>query len=171
MAYYPTIPGYAPIFIQTQEDTTAVNILTAFGVIVKEHDIPIQRKPKDPYRNEWYDEHGDDEYIGSQLYMESFTFTETFAMLSREVDSDTSRAALAKQIEDFQDYLSKGEFSFYDDYAKRGFRKVRLSEFHAPSRGEYDSIGGKTRVIFDVTFKVNDPVTRMKLIDGEIVEA
>lgn len=169
MAYYPNIPGYAPFYIQTATDAKAVDIMTAYGVVVKNHDIPYQRKPKEPYKNEWFDEHGDDEYVGETMYMESFTFSEKCVMITKEADSETSRQLLANQIAAFQDYLSHGEFMVYDDYTKRGFQRVRLNEFPTPAQTDYDVFQGKTRIIFDVSFKVNDPVTKIGLNSGKLV--
>lgn len=168
MAYYPNIPGYAPFYIQTATDANAVDIMTAFGVVVKNHDIPYQRKTKEPYKNDWHDEHGDDEYVGDTIFMEAFTFTEKCVMITKEADSDEARQVLADQIAAFQDYLSHGEFKIFDDYTKRGFQHVRLNEFPAPAQSDYDVFRGKARIIFDVSFKVNDPVTKMGLRDGKI---
>lgn len=169
--YHPTIPGYAPLYIQTATDSSAVDILITYGVVVKNHSFPITRKPKEPYKNTWFDEHGDDEYIGDKMYVEAFTFTEKCVMITKENDSASARQKLANQIRTFQDYLFNGEFMIFDDYTKTGFRKVRVSDFPTPSNEDYDVCNGKARVIFDVTFKVNDPETLMKMSAGKIVEA
>lgn len=169
MAYYPNIPLYAGVYIQTPDDELMVDIRETFGVVVKSHAIPYNVKPKEPYKNDWKDEHGDDEYIGSTMYMEAFTFTEECVMITKERYSPDARQKLYEQMMAFRNYLTKGEFNFYDTYTCKGFQKVRVSEFPIASSEDYDVFNGKARLIFSVTFKVNDPVTEMMIEDDSIV--
>lgn len=168
MAYYPNIPNYKPFYVQRPEDTAAVNIMTEFGVVVKSHAIPYQVKPKELYKNSWHDAHGDDEYVGDEMYMEAFTLSLECVMITKAYTDDASRGQLYEQLHSFQQYLSSGKFFIYDTYLNKGFCDVRLSEFPEPSSDDFDSFRGKTRLIFNVVLKVNDPVTEMWLNEDQI---
>ena len=167
MLYVPSIRDYNPFYIQGSGASSATDILTTYKVVVKTHDYPSFRRPKEPYKNDWKDEHGDDEYT-AQLFFEAFSFKAECAMFASGV---TARADLNAGIRAFMDYLSGGEFSTYDAWTGFGFRKVRLAEFKMPSEGDFDEMDGYARVIFTVEFKVNDPMTRMVLSNGSIVTA
>lgn len=167
MLYVPPIRDYKPFYIQFG-DGDAIDIKSAYSVIVKTHDYPAVRKPKDPYKNDWKDEHGDDEYLG-QVFMEAFTFNAECAMFAEDSTGGTAIDDLNDGIQTFMSALSSGEFSTYDAWTGFGFQHVRLSEFKMPSSGDYKAWNGKSRVIFNVEFKVNDPITRMVLSNGSIV--
>lgn len=166
MLYVPPIRDYQPFYIQLSGSQTATDIKTAYSVIVKTHDYPSYRKPKEPYKNDWKDENGDDEYV-AQMYYEAFTFRAECVMFAK---GETARADLTASVRAFMDALV-GEFKTFDAWTGFGFQKVRLSEFRMPSDGDFDEMDGMARVIFAVDFKVNDPVTKMKLQNGAIVTA
>jgi hypothetical protein len=166
MLYVPHIRDYKPFYIQTGTASSAVDIKTAYKVIIKTHDYPSYRKPKEPYKNDWKDENGDDEYT-AQMYYQAFTFKAECVMFA---SGQTARADLTAGVREFMDALS-GEFKTYDEWTGFGFQKVRLSEFRMPSEGDFDEMDGYARIIFSVEFKVNDPITKMKLQNGSIVTA
>ncbi len=171
MLYVPPIRGeYHPFYIQLNGASSAVDVKSIYSVIIKTHDYPSFRKPKDPYKNDWKDEHGDDEYT-EQLFFQAFTFKAECVMFAKGSSEDAAIADLKEGITDFMDFLSGGEFSTYDGWTGFGFQHVRLGAFNMPSNGDYDTMDGKSRVIFTVEFKVNDPMTMMTLDDGEIVTA
>jgi hypothetical protein len=177
MLYVPSIRGeYHPFYIQLN-GSTAVDVKSVYSVIVKTHDYPSFRRPKDPYKNDWKDEHGDDEYI-EQMFFQAFTFKAECAMFAKGETEDAAIADLKEGITDFMDALSGGEFETYDAWTGFGFQHVRLSEFKMPGEGDYDTMDGMSRVIFTVEFKVNDPMTLMTLDTntqsqtyGKIIEA
>ena len=171
MIYVPTISNYKPFWIQ-QATGSAQDILTTYGVIVKAHDYPSSLKVKDPYKNQWHDEHGDEEYIPSTgLMVEAFTFNLECAMFAKAVTEDTAIADLNAGIRAFQAALRSGALKTYDEYTGFGFQKVRVSEMQNVSSDNYDVKDGMTRVIFNVTLKVNDPVTHMVKSGNNIVDA
>lgn len=171
MLYVPPIRGeYHPFYIQLSGSNSAVDIKSTYSVIIKTHDYPSFRKPKDPYNNDWYDENGDDEYT-AQMYFQAFTFKAQCVMFAKGQTEDAAIADLKSGVYAFMDALSGGEFKTYDGWTGFGFQKVRLSEFRMPGEGDYDTMDGMSRVIFTVEFKVNDPVTKMKLQNGAIVTA
>lgn len=150
--------------------SSAVDVKSVYSVIVKTHDYPSFRKPKDPYKNDWKDEHGDDEYI-EEMYFQAFTFKAECVMFAKGETEDAAIADLKEGVTDFMDALSNGEFKTYDGWTGFGFQHVRLSEFQMPGDGNYDTLDGMSRVIFTVEFKVNDPMTLMTLNNGSIVTA
>lgn len=174
MLYVPPIRDYKPFYIQSGTAQTATDIKDTYSVVVKTHDYPSFRKPKEPYKNNWFDEHGDDEYL-AEMYYEAFTFKAECVMFA---SGSGARADLAAGVRAFQNALA-GEFSIYDDWTGFGFNGVRLSQFQMPSEGNFSVFRVKsgsttteyTRLIFTVEFKVNDPVTRMVYSNGAIVEA
>ena len=173
MLYVPPIRDYKPFYIQSGTAQTATDIKDTYSVVVKTHDYPSFRKPKEPYKNNWFDEHGDDEYL-AQMYYEAFTFKAECVMFA---SGSGARADLAAGVRAFQNALA-GEFSIYDDWTGFGFKGVRLSQFQMPSDGNFSAFRVKagsttteyTRVIFTVELKVNDPVTRMVYSNGAIVQ-
>lgn len=170
MLYVPPIRDYKPFYIQVGTAQTATDIKDTYSVVVKTHDYPSFRKPKEPYKNDWKDENGDDEYT-AQMFFQAFTFKAECVMFAKGSSEDAAIADLKEGITDFMDFLSGGEFSTYDGWTGFGFQHVRLGAFNMPSNGDYDTLDGKSRVIFTVEFKVNDPMTMMTLDDGEIVTA
>lgn len=168
MLYVPLISDYKPFYIQQEGSQAAINILDTYKVIVKTHDYPLSRKIKEPYRHSWFDQHGDEEYLGA-LYYEAFTFSAECAMFARDGVEDANQS-LRAGIRAFEDFLSQGGFSVYDSWTGFGFKDVRLVEVSVGSNA-FDYIDGRARVIFNVTFKVNDPATRIVYNNGSLVEA
>ena len=168
MLYVPTISNYKPFYVQFATGS-AVNITTTYSVIVKTHDYPMALKAKEPYKNQWKDQHGDEEYIGSDgLYFEAFTFKMDCVMLAKASSLDAAIADLKAGVVAFRNALSTGFFKTYDAWTGFGFQDVRLVEFPMPQNSDYGVFGKSARVIFSVTFKVNDPVTNLVLQNGQI---
>ena len=167
--FVPPLNNYAPFYIQRATDASAINIQTTYGVTILVHEYPSRRKVKQPYKNDWKDQHGDDEYT-EHLFYEAFTLTLKCCILTNEANASTSRQEIKAQIRNFQNAISEGEFKIYDDWTKFGFRKVRIDEFPAISEGDFDNLDGHCRLIFNMVVKVNDPITNMVLSNGQIVE-
>ena len=167
--YIPPIGDYAPFYIQRSTDSAAVNIQTAYGVTVLSPEYPAKRKVKEPYKNDWKDQHGDDEYT-DYLFYEAFTLTFKCAIFTLEADTDTARAELKAQMRNFQNAIAQGEFKIYDAWTKYGFQKVRISEFREISQGDFSAWNNRCRLVFTMVLKVNDPITNMVLQNNQIVE-
>lgn len=169
MLYVPTISDYQPFYIQFASGD-AMDIKTVYSVVVKAHDYPSSFKVKEPYKNQWKDEHGDEEYIPSSgLPIEAFTFKLECVMFAKNSTDAGAIADLNAGIRAFQSSLRSGMFKTYDAYTGFGFQNVRLVEFPNSNAADYDVMGGMSRVIFSVTLKVNDPVTHMVLSGSNIV--
>lgn len=167
MAYIPEIIDYKPFYIQTSVEEGAIDT-TQWGMIARVNPFPILPIPKEPYKNEWLDEDGDDEY-NAQMHYESFDFEVQFHIITKGEDAVS---ALVTQTEAFFEKIRHGEFMVYDAYTKIGRRNVR----YAGGKGE-NFLGrikrGASKASCDltITFKVNDPITRITYSNGKLVEA
>lgn len=167
MAYVPDIIDYKPFYIQTDADEIAVDT-TEWGMVAKTNPFPVLPNPKDVYVNEWKDEDGDDEY-NAQMYYDAFEFDVQFYV---KTVGDNADAELVSQIESFFSKIRAGEFRIYDSYTGLGRQKVRYAGFNEDEYRKRKKSGtGWTRAIFTVKFKVNDPTTRLTMIEGKLVEA
>lgn len=167
MLVVPPISDYKPFYIQTQNGESAIDIKEVYSVIIKAHDYPLTRTVKTPYNNAWFDEHGDDEYLGP-VYFEAFTFRAECVMLARDSAGGTAEADLVSGVRAFENFLcTTGPLRIFDSWTGFGFRDVRLVSV---TEGKFDRWDNRTRVIFTVEFKVNDPATRMVLYNGSIVD-
>lgn len=166
--FIPKISDYKPFYIQRPGEN-AVDIKSAYSVIIKTHDYPMGLTPKTLYANDWPDRHGEEEYIGIQgLYFQAFSFKmECVVFARRSGDQEGAIVDLRNGIRNFRTFLSKGFFKTYDKWTGFGFQSVRLESFSMPDASNYDVWNDMARVIFDVQLKVNDPVTRMVLTESE----
>lgn len=161
--YVPTISGYEPFYIQRDSDNTATNILSTYGVIVKDSGYPMGRKAKTPYMNDWKDRDGDDEW-NEVINYEAFSYELDCAMfvrITQQVNEQTARQQLAAGVKSFEDFIKNGEFKFWSGWHRFGFQRARIDEFYAPSSGNFAVVGDFVRVFFSFTIKVNDPTTAM----------
>ena len=163
MAYIPDIIDYKPFYIQTNEDSNAINT-TAWGLVAKMTPFPILPNAKTPYNNEWLDEDGDDEYT-AQMHYEAFEFEVSFYVKTIGADAEKM---LVEQIEAFFSKVKDGDFKVYDEYTGLGRQRVRYVGYKEES---YKATDKWARAIFSVTFKVNDPITRIKFDGKKLVEA
>ncbi len=166
MLWTPFINNYKPFYIQTDADATAVDTMQRWGLVAKTNPYPAFPTPKEPYKNEWKDEDGDDEYT-AQIYYESFTFEVQFFIKAYAETDKSAVAVLRGQMSDFFEHIRHGEFKVYDSYTGLGRQKVRYAGYE---EGEFKARDDWARLIFTVTFKVNDPATFLTLSDGSITE-
>lgn len=167
MAYIPDIVDYKPFYIQTDADTTAVDT-TEWGLVAKSNPFPVLPTPKEPYKNEWLDEDGDDEY-NAQMHYEAFEFSVTFYVKAFGSNAET---VLLSQVNEFFSKIRQGEFKIYDSYTGLGRQRVRYAGFDEEEyKRRFKGTSSWARAIFTVTFKVNDPTTRIVLSGGKLVEA
>lgn len=162
MLYVPFISDYKPFYIQFRTGF-AIDILNSYSVVVKAHDYPASFKVKEPYKNQWKDEHGDEEYIAQDgLKFEAFTFRMECVMFARGATLDAAIADLKNGVAAFRNALMQGFMRTYDSWTGWGFKDVRVDEFQPPSDSAYGAWNDYARVIFTVVLKVNDPITSMK---------
>ena len=80
--------------------------------------------------------------------------------------ANTADSVLVSQIRSFFDKIKSGEFKVYDSYTGLGWQKVRYAGY---SEEDFTKNKDWARAIFTITFKVNDPISRLSLSDGKIV--
>jgi hypothetical protein len=164
MIHIPEIVNYNPFYIQTSADAEAIDT-REWGLVAKVNPYPLLPKPKAPFNNEWYDEHGDDEW-NDVIYYEAFEFSVSFYIKAYDSDEGSAEQIIREKVDSFFSKIKSGEFAVYDAYNGIGRKKVRYAGY---SEEEFKRRSNYARAIFSITFKVNDPVTRMTLKKGQIV--
>lgn len=165
MAYIPPMRDYKPFYIQAETDETATDT-REWGLIAKTNPYPALPDPKDPYGNDWNDEDGEEEFTAAMHY-KSLEFEVAFYCKAFAAEGDSAVKVLRDQLDAFFDKIKQGDFRIYDSYTGLGRQKVRYAGFKEDGflqRKDW------ARSIFTVTFKANDPITRMTLEEGSIVE-
>jgi hypothetical protein len=165
MVYIPKILDYKPFYIQADGDQAARDT-TEWGLIAKVNPYPLLPNPKSPFANEWFDEHGDDEWC-NKMYYEPIEFSVSFCVMAYDGENITAEEEIRESVENFFSLIKEGQFSIYDSYSGIGRQKVRYAGY---SEEEFTRKGNKARAIFEIRFKANDPVTRMELTNGKIAE-
>ena len=165
MAYIPEITNYKPFYIQTKDDSVARDT-TEWGLVAKTNPYPLLPDPKDPYKNDWNDEHGEDEWV-EKMYYKPIEFTVSFYIKTFDNPFGSAEEVMREQIDSFFTMIREGEFSIYDSYNGVGRKKVRYAGY---SEESFERRKDWARSIFQVKFKVNDPVTRMVMYNGSIIE-
>lgn len=159
-AFVPHMKGYKPIYIQVASgDGKVCHDTTEWGLVAQTNPYPALPNPKEPYRNDWPGEDGDDEYT-AQMHYEAFEMQVGFYVKCFNSGTVKAPEVLRLQLDSFFSAVKQGEFDLYDTYTGLGYRKVRYAGYGKP---EYLARENWARLIFTATFKVNDPVTRMKL--------
>lgn len=160
------ITNYKPFYIQYGENALATDTKTAWGMVAKTNPYPLLPTPKDPYKNDWKDEDGDDEYT-TYMHYKGFEMEVEFYVKAVDGTTTTAAADLHTAVWSFFTAVREGNFRVYDAYTGLGFQRVRYagSDFEDATFKERN---GTATVMFTVKFKVNDPVTRMTLNNGVI---
>lgn len=165
MVYIPKILDYKPFYIQTDGDSAARDT-TEWGLIAKVNPYPLLPDPKDPHKNEWFDEHGEDEWC-EKMYYKPIDFSVSFCVMAYDTPEGTAEELIRESIESFFSTIKEGQFKIYDSYSGIGRQKVRYAGY---SEEEFKRKGEKARAVFEIRFKANDPITRMELYNGQIIE-
>lgn len=150
---------YAIYFKKMRDGALVVDTLDNWGIVCKEFPFKLYGEAKELSSHDWKDEDGDDEYIPSELPIAAYELEVEFAY-----KGDMNSAN--EKIRGFLDYLTGrggtgAELMVYDTYTKIGRQHVRYVNvgedvFHRQE-------DGGDVVVFNVTFKVNDPVTDITL--------
>lgn len=164
MIHIPHIVNYKPFYIQAKGDSVARDT-TEWGLVAKTNPYPLLPNPKEPYKNEWHDENGDNEYVEA-LYYQAIEFTVSFYIKAFDSAEGTAEGIIRKNIDDFFSKIKDGEFLIYDSYNGVGRQNVRYAGY---AEEEFTRKDDWARAIFKISFKVNDPITRMIMSDGKII--
>lgn len=163
MPYVPTIRDYKPFYIQAASDATAWDTRT-YGIVAQSQPFPEVYEVKEPYGNNWHDENGDDEYVAA-MKVKSFEHTIKFYIKALPATGKTAIGVLNGLRDQFRAKLIPGEFKIWDSWQERGYTKVRFVKESVETRVISDEAAW---MIFSVTFKVNDPTTRVSYSNGVI---
>ena len=164
MPYIPNIRDYKPFYIENEWDTAAWDT-TTYGMVVQAQPFPGVTEVKDLYKNDWKDEHGDDEYVPYSMKLKAFEYTVKFFVKTIATVGSTPIESLNDQYNDFMGKLLQGEFKVWDSWQERGFQKVRLVKSSIEQRDITDE---QAWMLFSVTMKINDPVTQVSLSNNHI---
>lgn len=166
MPYVPNIQDYRPFYIQTANDASAWDTRD-YGLVAQTQPYPDNIEIKQPYKNDWFDENGDDEYV-AETYAGAIEFEVKFYVKTLASANTDPMDTLNAQKASFRNKIRSGFFKVYDSWNKVGYRNVRFVKDNVEQR----QIGDDSAwMIFSVTLKVDDPVTKMSLSGGSIVVA
>ena len=112
MIHIPDIVNYKPFFIQREGDAVASDT-TEWGLVAKVNPYPLLPTPKEPFKNEWMDENGDDEWVESMHY-QSIEFSVSFYIKAYDSDEGTAEQVIRERVDQFFSVIRQGEFSVYD---------------------------------------------------------
>ena len=157
----PTIVDYKPFKIgyKVGDVENVADTLTQFGLIVKSNPYKVMPDMKEPYGNDWKDEDGTDEYVKGMKH-KSYDIQVSFYVKAKDDTTKTAAEYVRDAQKDFFDVIKNGDLKIYDAYTGIGRQKVRYVGTSGESFREKD---GTARLIFTVTFRVNDPVTLITL--------
>ena len=166
MPYVPSIRDYKPFYIQTSDDVTAWDT-TTYGLVAQTQPFPDNCEVKEPYKNDWFDENGDDEYVAA-MCRKAFELTVKFYIKALPTTGAEAKSAienLNELRESFRSKLIPGEFKIWDSWQERGFQKVRFVKDEVETREITDEYAW---MIFSLTLKVNDPSTIVSFVNNVI---
>lgn len=130
-----------------------------WGLRVEELPLVLRGSAKELYKNTWYDEDGDEEYVPDELPMESYELELTLGTYNG-----------VEKVIDFIDYLRLGgEFMMYFPDREFGVRDVRYKNtgtdaFRFNHKARVNGADTElTLIIFKVTVVVNAPTSSVTL--------
>lgn len=160
------IRNYHNLYFQAVGDDSAWTEAD-YHLVAQSQPYQDNAQVKEPYKNDWLDEDGDDEYTAA-LFLKSFEFQVKFFVKAVDESDADAMGEVVAQRNAFRDKLiDSGSFKFYDSWNKCGFREVRFVKDETDARHVGD---GGAWMIFSVTFKVNDP-NAVALSGGSLVNA
>jgi hypothetical protein len=141
--------------------------VATWGVFCKKIPFKVFDKVKAPAKRSWYDEDGDDEYIPTGgLKLEAYTMKVEFGCKKIAVNNSFGSASVddvRAKVGKFLEYLkTSGMMNMYSSHTRIGRQNVRL-ESVGESGTWVTEDDGTEYLVFEVTFKVNDPNTDIKL--------
>lgn len=162
MAYVPSIRGYKPFYVQAFSDEHAKDT-REWGLVAKSQPYPLSVKVREPYKNTWLDEDGDEEYAEAGIRFESFELEVKFYIETRPSAELTAADLIDLQLQDFLSYMRKCcKHGFYDDSVDIGYKDVRLGTMSVEQDHTKDT-PDRAWMIISIKFKVLNPSERAAL--------
>ena len=172
----PTIRGYKPFYISTASPqwVTDHNEYVAYPseenyyMVAQSQPFPLEYKVKEPYKNEWPDKDGDEEFNpgnSESYHLEAFEITVKFYVKAvdergtGDEDDPSPATEMTTAIRNFFNTISQRKIAIYDSWQGIGFSDVRFVSGNVEKRriSEVSFGNGSAWAIVAVTFKVNDP--------------
>lgn len=166
--------NYKKLYLQKEETGSVMKeTVEDFGMWVMA-DTPFKTgsEAKSLPSNDWIEDNGIEEYVPASggLPLKAYDMKIGFGFKNENGTPSANAAIVA-----FRDYLTGRDSTYPGVWLKMYFegygigrQKVRFSSMTDP---EYWTSGNSERAFFEVTFKVDDPVTEMEIVNGNIVEA
>ena len=141
--------------------------VATWGIFCKQIPFKMFDKVKAPAKRSYYDEDGDEEYIPeSGLKLEAYTMKVEFGCKKIAKGNNYGSAAVndvREKVGKFLGYLrTSGMMKMYSSHTRIGRQSVRLDSINDSATWITEEDGTEF-LVFEVTFKVNDPSTDIKL--------
>lgn len=150
------------LYIQKMISGAAVkDTVTNFDIYCMEIPFIIATEAKELASNDWYDEHGDEEYIPSALKMKAYEMDVKFACKGATKTCNAKINAFLNYLTGADQQNPGAKMKMYSTYTQIGRQDVRFVSLSEDAELVRDANGDI--LIFTVTFKVNDPVTNITL--------
>lgn len=153
---------YEKVYIQkTKRGAEVKETIADFDIYCAEMPFKMFVEAKDVSKRDWFDEHGDDEYIpNTGLKLKSYTMDVKFCCKGDKYSSNM-------KIDKFLKYLTGldgtgAELKMFCTWTKLGRQGIRFDKLNDKAELIRDEDGDT--LVFTVTFKVNDPITEVGLI-------
>lgn len=138
--------------------TSVISTLARWNIVCISFPFEIGGETKEPYNNDWKDEHGEDTYIPDVLKMKAYDVKANFAYKG-------SIGTAYMQIKSFKEYLNGKDnngasLEIYHPRTGIGRQKCYMKSFADTdfTRSNIDDV-----LSFSVTFRVTDPDTDVTL--------
>lgn len=148
---------YEKVYIQKIGTGSPVKETIAdFDIYCADMPFKLFVEAKAPSKRDWFDEHGDDEYIpNGGLKLKAYTIDVRFCCKGDKYSSN-------EKIKKFINYLtgldgSGAEMKMYCTWTKIGRKGIRFDKLNDKAELLRDEDGDT--LVFTITFKVNDPIT------------
>jgi len=153
------------------------NTYTEWGIACISVPFKVGGETKDLPKRDWYDEHGEDTYIPSQMMMKAYDAEFEMAYVGKELNSNPFNLSIAEtNIKAFKKWLTGNntsgdagaELKIYSAYASIGRQGCYLKEIsnenpHLQLMQEGSNLYHQNVVTFKVKFRVTDPMTDITL--------
>lgn len=148
---------YEKVYIQkTKANSPIKETIADFDIYCADMPFKLFAEAKDPSKRDWFDEHGEDEYIpNGGIKLKSYTMDVKFCCKGEKYSANA-------KIQKFLNYLTGldntgAEMMMYCTWTKIGRTGIRFDKLSDKADLVRDEDGDT--LVFTVTFKVNDPVT------------
>lgn len=148
---------YEKVYIQKIGTGSPVKETIAdFDIYCADMPFKLFVEAKAPSKRDWFDEHGDDEYMpNGGLKLKAYTIDVRFCCKGDKYSSN-------EKIKKFINYLtgldgSGAEMKMYCTWTKIGRKGIRFDKLNDKAELLRDEDGDT--LVFTITFKVNDPIT------------